>query len=530
MKKALLMSCVATAMMTSCFSGIESSGPEEKFSGNVTLTVEPFTFDDATRASLTNVGDTLVFAWDKDEAVGFFPVAPVANGQTKLALKDCSGNSTTSAFSVSGWTPVPGNTYAACYPYQNMPSETSYTAVPVVMTGQIQDGNASLAHIEAGYDYMYAVADVPTNGDMNFDFKHATSIIMLELTMPDTATWVNVTLSNNDGKDVFVTSATMNVATGVVTPVEISSKVTLSLNNVSTTASDKTLTLYLAVLPTTTGDLTLTAKTSANRTYTASLTGKTLVAGKAYHFMASEWTAVTTGIENGYTWVDLGLPSGLKWATMNVGATNVTDYGKYYAWGETKAYGEEDQTNARNYNYAGGYTKTYYDWKTYKWSNGNNSDSFSKYTASTKTTLTPEDDAATQNWGGAWRMPTHDEQVELLRNCYWVWTESYNDSGVAGYIVYTAKSSSDKGQVVYDGNTPSSDYSLSDSHIFLPYAGYVYGDRSHFGSTEGDYLSSSFYDDGNGSKWTWGILFYPEDLCDWGLLRWFGQSVRAVCE
>ena len=89
MKKALLMSCVATAMMTSCFSGIESSEPEEKFSGNVTLTVEPFTFDDATRASLTNVGDTLAFAWDKDEAVGFFPIAPVANGQTKLALKDC---------------------------------------------------------------------------------------------------------------------------------------------------------------------------------------------------------------------------------------------------------------------------------------------------------------------------------------------------------------------------------------------------------------------------------------------------------
>lgn len=540
MKKALLMSCVATAMMTSCFSGEETSGLEEKFSGNVTLTVEPFTFDDATRASLTNVGDTLAFAWDKDEAVGFFPVAPVANGQTKLALKDCSGNSTTSAFSVSGWSPVPGNTYAACYPYQNMPSETSYTAVPVVMTGQTQDGNASLAHIEAGYDYMYAVADVPTNGDMNFDFKHATSVIMLELTMPDTATWVNVTLSNNDGNDVFVTSATMNVATSVVTPVEISSKVTLSLNNVSTTASDKTLTLYLAVLPTTTGDLTLTARTRSNKLYGSTIASKTLVAGKACRVVANEWADKTTGIEKSYEWVDLGLPSGLKWATMNVGATSVTDYGKYYAWGETKGYGEEDPSNSVNYSYNSdsSYVKKFFDWETYKWATVPIL-SMAKYcidpsfgTVDNKSTLEPEDDAATQNWGGAWRMPTHYELTELANNCYWVWTKSYNDSGIAGYIVYAAKNPSDGGLFVEIKNSSES-YSLSDTHIFLPAAGIRYAKARTNGS--------------QGHIWSSSLATY-DDLCAWCLnfgpttidkiyrnsheeeYRCVGLSVRAVCE
>ena len=530
MKKEILMSFVAAAMMASCSSDEELSNSGEKFNGNVTLTAEPYTFDDGdTRTTLTNTGSKIAFAWDDDEAIGIFPIAPTTNIQAKQVLKNGSGNSTTSSFDGAGWALMYGNTYAAYYPFNpEMKLESTYKDVPIDMTGQIQNGNNNLDHIGAGYDYMYAVADVPTNGNVNFDFKHATSIIMLELTMPDAATWKSVTLANKSGNKVFTTSATMNVATGAVTSKVTSSEVTLSLNNVSTTASSKTLTLYLAVLSTTTGDLTLTAKTSVNRTYTATIAGKTIVAGKAYRFTTSfNTTAFPSGdgYENGYAYVDLGLS--VKWATMNVGATNATGYGKYYAWGETKAYGEEDQTNVRNYNYAGSYTKTYYYFNTYKWSNDDNGNSFSKYTISSKTTLEPEDDAAVQNWGGAWRMPTHDEQTELVNNCYWVWTSSYNGSGVAGYIVYAAKSSSDKGQVVYNGNTPSSDYSLSDSHIFLPAAGYLSYNSLYDAGTGGYYWSSSLDD----SLCAWGMYFssgHRRRGSNYG--RACGHSVRAVCK
>ena len=41
------------------------------------------------------------------------------------------------------------------------------------------------------------------------------------------------------------------------------------------------------------------------------------------------------GSEAGYNYVDLGLTSGTKWATMNLGAKTPQDYGNYYAWGET---------------------------------------------------------------------------------------------------------------------------------------------------------------------------------------------------
>ncbi len=48
-----------------------------------------------------------------------------------------------------------------------------------------------------------------------------------------------------------------------------------------------------------------------------------------------------TNAPDGAVAVDLGLPSGTKWANMNVGATSVTGYGTYFAWGETSGYTSE---------------------------------------------------------------------------------------------------------------------------------------------------------------------------------------------
>ncbi len=120
--------------------------------------------------------------------------------------------------------------------------------------------------------------------------------------------------------------------------------------------------------------------------------------------------------------VDLGLPSGTKWANMNVGATKPTDYGLYFAWGETKGYGS-DTNDGRLFN-----------WASYKWSNGS-AHLLTKYCTETwygtldgKTTLDPEDDAAYVNWGSDWRMPTIDEVEELIANTTseWVTVDGVN--------------------------------------------------------------------------------------------------------
>ncbi|MDY4512083.1 MAG: hypothetical protein SPE10_01325 [Paludibacteraceae bacterium] len=193
-------------------------------------------------------------------------------------------------------------------------------------------------------------------------------------------------------------------------------------------------------------------------------------------------TTNTTGTENGHEWVDLGLPSGTKWATCNVGASTPEEYGNYYAWGETE-------------------TKSTYSWSTY-FDTTDGGSTFTKYTTDGKTVLDLEDDAARANWGGAWRMPTDGEWGELLDECTWEWTTK---NGVNGYEVKSEA----------NGNS-----------IFLPAAGY-----RDFGGLDGAgdygyYWSSSL---GSGSPYfAWYVYFNSGDVGGSLSIRCRGYSVRPV--
>ena len=104
--------------------------------------------------------------------------------------------------------------------------------------------------------------------------------------------------------------------------------------------------------------------------------------------------------------VDLGLS--VKWASINVGASNEKDLGNYYGWGETS-----DKPDG-----------TYYDWESYQVFNGIGTDDAARdaalsriYDSSLK--LKSEYDVAHVKWGGSWRMPTIKEFEELLQQCTW---------------------------------------------------------------------------------------------------------------
>lgn len=178
--------------------------------------------------------------------------------------------------------------------------------------------------------------------------------------------------------------------------------------------------------------------------------------------------------------VDLGLESGNLWAICNVGAANPWEYGNYYAWGETQ-------------------TKSKYYWDTYKYCNAT-SNSLTKYnknasngTIDNKTTLEPADDVAAAVYGTDYSMPTKADWDELSNQCYWVWTNKYNEQNVSGHIVYRAKSDGDKGVKVYVDGTALDSYSLSDVHIFLPAAGYRFNSGPYLAGDAGYYWSSSLY-------------------------------------
>ena len=207
---------------------------------------------------------------------------------------------------------------------------------------------------------------------------------------------------------------------------------------------------------------------------------------------------------NGHDYVEIG---GLKWATMNIGANSVTDYGQHFQWGDTTGYvaanvGPNTESN-----------KKPFTWADYKFSGGRTSFSntgITKYnSADTKTMLDGCDDAATLNWGGAWRMPTTAEFQALVNAVNTAWTADYQSSGVAG-LVCTDKTDSSK-------------------VLFFPAAGYCDSGSVKLVRNIGAYWSSSRYsfDDEAGSAYN---LYFNRDNVnlDYDIDRELGLTVRGV--
>lgn len=184
---------------------------------------------------------------------------------------------------------------------------------------------------------------------------------------------------------------------------------------------------------------------------------------------------VATTYDAGYA-VDLGLPSGIKWANCNVGASSPEGFGGYYAWGETF---EKDSYAITDY--------AYYKSSKQEWVDIGTNISGTRY------------DVACQRWGGDWRMPTKEEIEELIDECSWQWT-SINK--VNGYRITGP-----------NGNS-----------IFIPAAGY----RVDNGLYRRGYQAIS---------WSDKVVFAGAHCLRFGDAKWersiidryVGVSVRPVC-
>jgi hypothetical protein len=183
---------------------------------------------------------------------------------------------------------------------------------------------------------------------------------------------------------------------------------------------------------------------------------------------------------NGHEYVEIG---GLKWATMNVGATSETDYGLFFQWGDTQGYTADQVGNGEG--------KKAFNWPDYKYCNGSSSPGatgMTKYnSADGKTVLDLKDDAARVNWGGAWRIPTTEDIKALGAAVSWAWTANYQDSGVAG-LVCTDKTDSSK-------------------VLFFPACGNCYSGSVHGVGTHGSYWTSSLYSSIYSTNVTLAYLF-----------------------
>ena len=193
---------------------------------------------------------------------------------------------------------------------------------------------------------------------------------------------------------------------------------------------------------------------------------------------------------NGYFYVDLGIPSGILWATMNVGATSETDYGDYFQWGSTTP-----DTNGPC------------DLATAPFNNGSSSYD-SAYFNSVKDTVCPngilakEYDVAAQIMRGDWRMPTKTDFRELLNNTTNEWTTI---NGVNGW-----KFTASNGKYIF---IPTSGNRSDSSSYNQDREGYVWS--SSLGTSNPNYAWSLFFDS--------DFDFTQEDE------RYYGHAVRGVC-
>ena len=175
-------------------------------------------------------------------------------------------------------------------------------------------------------------------------------------------------------------------------------------------------------------------------------------------------------VRNVHNSVDFG--TGVKWATTNVGAETIADYGAYYAWGETDTRYNEVYRSNKVISWKTGYTNGY-SWTGYE--DGTDGADFTKYTnVEGNNVLSSTDDVATQKRGAKWRMPTPEECQALLDACCMIYTEDYNSTKIPGVVLYKAKDPDDAGKntIKYSSNPAVATYSYSDTHLFFPAAGY----------------------------------------------------------
>ena len=190
----------------------------------------------------------------------------------------------------------------------------------------------------------------------------------------------------------------------------------------------------------------------------------------------------------------MGLPSGTKWASQNVGARKPSDYGLYFQWGDTKGYTKEQVGTGEG--------QKEFTWTDYKWRLSGYDDgtiAFTKYTT-TGATLDLEDDAAHANMGGEWHMPTIAQINELINTGNTTTAKTTNE-GVSG-ITFTSKKDASKS-------------------IFIPAAG-----RASYGSIQDLYFSHIW----SSMMETYNII-YANVLINSGLTyynRFYGYSVRGV--
>ena len=347
-----------------------------------------------------------------------------------------------------------------------------------------------------------------TNGQLPVELTHGLAKIKIVISLGDAFRDALFSIARNPLKKVTVKEVNIGFnfkpQTGAVT-VKAEKKEDIEPHEVNFTpilGEYETATAeYEAILVPQTfakGELKVTFKIGMGNYEWTNTSAITLEAGKTYNLPISVTSAPPVKTYNGHTYVDMGLS--VKWASYNVGATVPSEEGDYFAWGETESY----HVSMFPFEWKTGKEKGY-DWPSYQWYDSLEN-TLTKYNATDyKTTLDPDNDAATVKWGGSWRTPTKEEWDELKHNCDIDYIEHYPSSQypTGGFLLTS---------------------NINGNRIFLPQVSILYHMEEKRKFDTFLYWSSSLHTN-QYEAWCTDVRFVSQTTIE----RCYGLHVRPVC-
>ena len=538
MKKTIIFASVALATLFA-FSSCQKESLQDNESTNGVRIITAEFENNATKTEL-NDDDGKTPEWAVGDVLRV--LSATSYQDVTLAAGDITDNKITFTTTLTG-------TLYAVYPASATTMESCGDGNISFTIPAIQDGSFASANI--------CVAKSSTTDETNKNnlvFRNATSVLEFSQTAATTQ----------------VLSVRVEAANAIVGPMSVSFKADGTLDDPTTSslsgqlirvksseAKDK---YYIAAAPVATGRIEFEYQKVVEVATVTTEAGKTLAANKIYACpsMDGETYEVKTGSINGHDYVQIG---SLKWATMNIGATETNNYGDYFMWGYTV--GHTAATNG-----SGAFSGQTFkdasrgdDTKGFVWDNyikftsstysSSNKKVFTKYIPSgeaslygdqgtfydNKSSLDPEDDAAHVIWGSTWRIPTggdNGEFVALRETTYWNWEDG-------GYYVYDPADGDEGGLNGKKANNYTSvtgSYDKEDALLFFPAAGA--GDDAQFDGSgnnaslrnagnQGHYWSST--PQTSNSVYAYGLYFQSNSVNSQnGNPRCYGRTVRPVSD
>lgn len=288
---------LASFIVTSCNEFMEERNTNPNEVETICAKIKGFEYDtdDFSRTFISIEQDGPHYAWAVTDTIGIFPSE---GRQVEFSMASGAG-SASAVFTGGGWGLKSTSTYAAYFPLIGQ-YYLDKSDIPVHYTGQVQEGDASTAHLGV-YDYLAAPASEVKNGGVSFDFERLGCLVQIQLTVPSPTTIYSVTLKAENEAFAVKGKVDLTESSPRIYPVASSSEIMLKVKNVTTAESNQVATFYMMLPPTDLSGKTLKAVVSVeNGSKEVSLASKNFQAGKAYALSATlgdDWISETDYVD-----------------------------------------------------------------------------------------------------------------------------------------------------------------------------------------------------------------------------------------